>query len=42
MGPLGVGDAVAGERRLGANLDPIHVELFEGNDIEVVALLGVV
>ena len=42
MGPLGVGDAVAREGRLGADLDPVRVELFEGNGIEVVALLGVV
>ena len=42
MGPLGVGDAVARERGLGANLDPVRVELFERNGVEVVALLGIV
>ena len=42
MGSLGVGDRVTIERRFGANLDLVGVELFERNGIEIVALLGVV
>ena len=42
MCSLGVRNAVPREGGLCTNLDPVRVELFEGNGVEVVVLLGVV